>query len=75
MHQNLRNQITFQTKVLEAVLAGNVDDPEVFHLVKDKLENMGVSLKFALFPSGATIFTWSLWQILWRDFQAQGHTS
>ena len=30
-HKNFRNQ-TFQTKVLEAVLAGNVDDPEVFYL-------------------------------------------
>ena len=39
---------------------------------KDKLEDMDVSLKFALFPSGATIFTWSLWQILWTEFQAQG---
>ena len=72
MHQNLRNQITFQTKVLEAVLAGNVDDPEVFYLAKDKLEDMDVSLKFALFPSGATIFTRSLWQILCTEFQAQG---
>ena len=32
---------------------------------KDKLEDMDVSLKFALIPSGAIFFTWSLWQIIW----------
>ena len=35
-------------------------------------EVMDESLKFALFPSGATIFTWSLRQIQWTEFQAQG---
>ena len=44
----------------------------LIRLDKDKLEDMDVSLKFALFPSGATIFTWTPRQILWTEFQAQG---
>ena len=31
----------------------------------------GVLVNSAFFPSGANVFTWSLWQILWTEFQAQ----
>ena len=44
----------------------------LLRLVKDKLEDMDVSLNFVLFPSGATIFTRSLWQIQRTEFQAKG---
>ena len=38
---------------------------------KDKLEDMGVSLNFALFPSEATIFTWSLRQNFKQRYQTK----